>query len=491
LKPAFAKLFRVETKEIIKVGILLFFYFIVPPALGLLLRGNRWLQRIAFFLMCFMTLSGFLTAANWGLTLDFKPEYRGHARGFHFYFNEVFALGLIFAAALESKSKFRLIPPGLWLYLLYCALSLVSIFNAPAPIYSLMAAFKAFKAAVIFIAAYNFVRTEKDLHFFIKTMCLTIFWEFIIVVKMKYIDGHHQIMGTFEHQNALAMYVNLIAMLFLAAGAGAKGFWANVYLFTFLASAVIVEFTLSRAGFVIFAFGTVIVMCLSMIDKFSRRRVLVLSALTVCAVAGLAMTMDSIIARFNDPYTFDSKQTRIMLKKASMEMFDDYPLGIGWNNYGVTINHPYRYGNHIDEYFRRYGDRVDYKESKGIEESLYYLLLAETGVQGLGCFLALIGLFLWWNVRAAWHFRRQFLGAASVGIGIGCGINYLQSFVERVLTQPRNMMLWLVLLALTAKIESWRRQSVKQERADKKSRGDAMSATRSGALPPQLADSAK
>src|SRR4029079_9403642 len=125
------------------------------------------------------------------------------------------------------------------------------------------------------------------------------------------------------------------------------------------------------------------------------------AGLTVCAVVGLAMTMDSIIERFNDPYTYDSKQTRIMLKKASLEMFDDYPIGIGWNNYGITINHPYRYGNHIDDYFRMHGDRLDFESSKGIEESLYNLLLAETGIQGLGCYLALISLFLWWNVRAA------------------------------------------------------------------------------------------
>jgi len=56
---------------------------------------------------------------------------------------------------------------------------------------------------------------------------------------------------------------------------------------------------------------------------------------------------------------------------------------------------------------------------------------------------------------------------------VGCGINYLQSFVERVLTQPRNLMIWLVLLALTAKIEVWRRQSVRQQRLEKRERAAA------------------
>jgi O-antigen ligase len=458
-----------ETKEIIKFGVLLFLYFIVPPVLGFLLRGQRRLQYVAFFAMCFMTISGFLSAAEWGFTIGFVPDYRGHARGFHFYLSEVLALTLIIALALEPKSRFKLLPPGLWLYSLYCGLCLVSIFNAPSIAYVGMAALKAFKVVLIFIAAYNFLRSEKEVHFFLKTMCVTILWQFLVVVKMKYYDGRHQIMGTFEHQNALAMYVNLIAMGFLAAGASAKGRWANFYLFAFLASAVIVVFTLSRGGLAVFAIGTVVVIGLSLLDKFTKRRVAVVGVLAVCGFIGVAMTMDSLVERFMDRFTHDSKITRTMLQQASIKMFKDHPLGIGWNNYGVVINHPYRYGDHIDQYFREHGDKVDVKEAKGIEESLYYLLLAETGFQGLGGFLAVMLLFLWWNLRGAWRFRHQFLGAVSIGIAVGCGINYLQSFLERVLTQPRNLMLWMLLLALSARIETWRRQDVQQKARRKNS----------------------
>jgi hypothetical protein len=247
-----------------------------------------------------------------------------------------------------------------------------------------------------------------------------------------------------------------------------KNRWANIYLVIFLMCGVVVEFTLSRAGLVIFGMGTVAVMALILIEKFTARRVAVISFICFCAVIGVAKTIGTIIDRFNDPYTYDSKQTRIMLKAASMQMFRDYPIGIGWNNYGVTINHPYHYGDKIDQYFRLNGDRVDPNAPKGIEEGLYYLLLAETGIEGFLGFVAIMVLFLWWNIRAAWEFRGQFLGAVSIGIAVGCSINYLQSIVERVLTQPRNMMLWLILLALTSKIETWRRQSARERRAQKK-----------------------
>jgi hypothetical protein len=82
--------------------------------------------------------------------------YRGHATGYHFYFADAFALALVIARALEDWGKARLMPPGLWLYLLHCALCFVSIINAPNPNFVCMAAFKAVKMSVFLAAGYNF-----------------------------------------------------------------------------------------------------------------------------------------------------------------------------------------------------------------------------------------------------------------------------------------------------------------------------------------------
>ena len=466
-----------ETKELIKAALLLFFYLLVAPALGFLLRRKPGLQRVAFFVMCFMTIRGFFSAAEWGLTLGFDPDYRGHARGFHFLFNEGIAIALIMAAAAKRRADFRFVPPGLVLYFLYCGMAFISIINAPGKSYVFMVTFLALKAALFFVAAYNFIKTEEDIRFFLFTMCVTIGWEGFVVVKMKYLDGRHQVQGTFEHQNALCMYANMIAMPLLAVGAGPKGRWTNLCLMMYFVCAVIVVFTLSRAGLVIFGIGTVAVLLLGLLIKMTRRRFLVIAIVTLATGLGLLKTMDTIIARFNDKYTRDSKETRVMLRTASLMMLRDHALGVGWNNYGITINHPYPYGDHIDAYFLKHGERTDKKARKGIEESHYFLILAETGYQGLIFYLIMVGVFLYWNVRGAWFFRQGFLGAVSLGVATGCGINYLQSFFERVLTQPRNFMLWMILLAITAKIESWRRIALRQgyrpDRADKSVRAKA------------------
>ena len=176
------------------------------------------------------------------------------------------------------------------------------------------------------------------------------------------------------------------------------------------------------------------------------------------------MTLDTITARFNDYGNEESQNTRKMLNISARLMVGEYPLGIGWNNFALTINKPYSYGNHIDHWQAMNGNPIEKDYKKGVVESLYYLLLSETGYQSLIVYVVMILLFLWWNVKGTFFYKHKFLGGISMGIFMGMSANYLQSFLERVLTQPRNMMLWFLVIAVTAKIEFWRRRDKKQRR---------------------------
>lgn len=460
-----------DTKDFIKVAVILFVYCVAAPLAGVAMAGRKKFQRAAFALMCFMTIGGLLGPAEWGFTLANEPDYRGHARGFHFYWAEMVAAALIFSFIFDRKVKTKLLPPGLWLWLLYVAMSLVSIVNAPLQHYVWMAALKAVNVVLVFIAAYNFLREESDFHFLLTTMSFTMLWEAVVVLKMKYIDELYQVWGTFEHQNSCCMYASMIGMVLLAAGAGAelpgRVFWLikkpNFYLAGYLATAVIVESTLSRGGLAMFGLGTIATICWSLFDKISKRRIIVVCVLAFIGTAGLAYSAKTIIQRFNDSYNRDSNETRLRLNKASAAMLKDKPLGVGWNLYAKVINPPYHYGDVIDEWFIMHKEQPDHGP-KGISESLYWLLLAETGYEGFLSFIAVIAVFLWWNFRGIFFYKRKFLACVSAGIFMGCGVNYLQSLLERVLTQPRNMMLWMILLAATARIEVWRREARKQKR---------------------------
>jgi hypothetical protein len=320
-----------------------------------------------------------------------------------------------------------------------------------------MAALRWLKAALLFVTAYNFVRREEDLLFCLRVLAAMLLWEFLTVLKWKYIDGAYQVRGTFEHQNPLAMYTIMAAMVLLAGGLGTNVPRGNLVLAAYVACSAIVESTFSRAGLLFFGVGSVLVVVLSLLDKPTKRRLVTVAALALVGTMGSAYALKSVVSRFNDEGNQASGDTRDLMNAASRAMVRSHPLGIGWNNFACTINPPFSYGDVIDDWERERGRKVDPDYAKGVVESHYFLLLSETGWQGLGSYLLLIAVFLWWNARAIFHFRQRLAGWVSIGIAAGCFCNYVQSTLERVLTQPRNLMLWLILLGITARIESWRR----------------------------------
>lgn len=468
-----------EAADFIKLGLVVPLFFIAGPIAGYLMKGRPNWQRWAFALMCFMTLNGLLGPGNWGLTLGSIETYRGHTKGYHFYFNHALAIALIVAKRLEDPKAFRWFPPGILLYLIYCAASLLSIKNAADTNLVLMAAHKFSFASLIMVATFNVLQTDDDLQFFLRVMVATIAWEMFVCLKMKYLQGMYQVKGTFEHQNPLAMYAMLIGMVFLAASMGPAFPKANWVLFGFVACAIIIQSTLSRAALALFAAGTVGVMMLSLAERPTKRRLMTTATLAVVGSLGLLLTLDTIINRFKDPGNLASSELRDVMKAASREMVLDEPLGIGWNNYALVVNPPYPYAEIYYEWIRGRGMKVDETKPNSVVESHYYLLLSETGYQGLGAWLLLLAVSLWRNLRSFISYGHSFGRCLSLGIATGCGLNYVQSTLERVLTQPRNLMLWLILLGVTARLEINRRELVRQRKLARSGRTDAGAAATS------------
>ena len=436
-------------------------YCVCAPAWGFLIRNSERGQRITFGLMCFMTTGGIFQANEWGLTLH-PFLYRSHARGYHFYFIVLPAVALIFAKLFKRWRDVKVVPPGMWLFYLFCLSACSSIFVAQFPTYVIMAALKTVELTLVGTAAYNFIRTDRDLKFLVNCMAWTMAWQLVVALKLKYVHHIYQVYGTFEHQNSFSTFTTMIGLVFLGVALAPKEKRSNWFLWVYVFCAFMVQSALSRGSLFTFALGTVIVVALSLIDQVTKRRVYVLLGLASVAVIGLAFTMDTLKERFTGDrqYNIESEKTREMLNEASRAMVRDHPFGVGWNNYGRMINWPNHYGEHIDAYNRSVGNTVDVKEQKGISESLYYLILAENGYLSLVLFIAFYSLFLLMNLRAALTFRYDFIGGFSIGMFAGCGVIYLQSLLERVLTQPRNMALWFLLLGAAGRIEMWRRREI-------------------------------
>lgn len=442
----------------IKGPVVLAMFCVFAPALGFALRGRRSWQRWLFGLLVFMT-SWHINKIS--LMLGSIESYRGHTKGYEANFITVLALGLTVALSLEKGARFRWLPPGSVWWLVHCALCTVSIVAAPEKSYVLMAAWKFTTAVIIFIAAYNWLREEADLEFALCAASFTLIVQSAVVLKLKYVDRIYQVPGWFEHQNPLAMWAYLLGLPLLAAAMSRVGpvttRWCTA---GFLASAIIVQGSLSRASLAIFAVGVAGVVVASMIDQPTGKRVRFVLAMGAVGTLGLAASIGTIIARFNDEGNHESGETRVVMNLAARAMLRDSPVGIGWNNFGLTINQPFPYGNVIDDREREKGNRVDDDYAKGVVESHYWLLLAENGYAGWASYLAFIAITGWWMLRGAWARRKTFPGAFLIGLFIAVSLTYAHSDLERVLTQTKNLSAWLLLLGLAAKFETWRRQKI-------------------------------
>ena len=441
----------------IKLAILLPVFLGLGPLLGLATRDNPRAQRWIFAVLCFMTVNGLFAAGNWGLTLASVETYRGHAKGYHFYFNLVLAIALLVATAKRPPGEPKGLPPGMGLYFLFVFACSLSVVNAPRVDYTLMALHKMVFFSLIAFAAARWLRGVEERRFLLVVLGFTLCWQAGVVLKMKYLDGMYQVRGTFEHQNPLAMYAVLAAMPLLAVAMGPEFKGRGWCTAGFVASAIIVQGALSRAALLMFAVGTVGVVLASLVEKPTRRRLGMLGGLTAVGALGLMLTLDTIVARFGDRGNTASSELRDVLNEAARRMHHDHPLGIGWNNYALCINVPYPYAEVVHDWIRGRGMRVQEDKPNAPVESHYYLLLGENGYPGLLTWLLLIAVGLWRNLRALVAFPHGFDRCLSLGLLAGFGLNYVQSTLERVLTQPRNLMLWLILYGLTARLEWVRR----------------------------------
>lgn len=433
--------------ELIKVIILVSGYFVIGPVGGLILSKDRRMEDFAVVLLMFLFGLHINTTV---LMLDSIEWYRGVTKGYEFTMMEVLSISLIFATVFRGKRKFVWLPKGTLLWFLYVGASSLSLFSAMDTNYVLMGILKHAKVWLIVYAIANYVRSRREVHIVLTGISAMLIYQFLIVAKMKWIDGFYQVRGLFEHQNPLAMFTYMAALPILAAAMSpavskARGLY---YFFAFACSGIIVLASLSRAALAFFAIGAVAVVAAGFYDRISKRRLLTVAAIALGGAFVLFMMADTIIARFNDKGNKTSNETREVMNLASKAMIQDKPLGVGWNNYGKAINHPYPYGNVIDEWNLDRGQKVDFDYSKGVVESHYWLLKGETGWPGYLTFMLFIIVVTVRTIPLILTRRGSLEAAIAAGILIGFTITYMHSSLERALTQTKNLALWMTYIGL-------------------------------------------
>jgi len=439
--------------DLVKATIGLVLYFGIGPVWGYLISLDRRLEVATIFAFIFLLGLHIDTTV---LMVGSIEWYRGVTKGYEISLIDTAAISLLVCGLFAKDRSFVWLPAGtlLWaFYVFACSLSLISALNVN---YVLMSILKFSKCWLLVYAVCNSIRNEKDIEVYLDAIVLMIAYQFFIVIKMKYIDGFYQVRGLFEHQNPLAMFTYMAILPLLATAlsrylAPAKSL---LYLFGFGCGAIIILSALSRAAMALFGVGAAMVVGIGILLRPSLKRMGVAGLGALGAAFVLLMTLDTIISRFNDEGNEASGETREVMNLASLAMVEDKPFGVGWNNFGKAINHPYPYGDVIDDWNRDRGQAVDEEYAKGVVESIYYLHLAENGYLGFAAFLLVIAAQLF---RSGWYtvsFRKSLYGDLAIGIFVAVLVTAVHLQLERVLTQTKNLALWMVMFGLLAAMKA-------------------------------------
>lgn len=448
-------------KTLLKVMVIAFVYLGIGPLLGYYLKGRETARRIALGFMAWWLVR---PPSDFTLMLYSIETYRGHAKGFEFNFIEAIAIGLALAALLEKRKDFRFLPPGLWAWLLWIAVGLLSVPGALNPIYALMPAFKFAKMAFVFIGVFAALHDERDVKAVMRGFAVALIMQMILCLWGRYVLGGFRVMGWFEHQNPMSMWSYMLAMPILGLAISKQTSPRDVALFfsAFAAAGLVVVLSVSRASLAAFGVGSVLVMLASFLQGFTVRRVTLGVVGALGGLVVLAMAADTFMERMGEDSS-PKNDLRFALNQQSAAMCKDHPLtGIGWNNFGIANSRPegMKYSAILERWEQNRGSAIYAKNfmANPLTESLYWLFLAEIGILGFATFLLFLLITLWHGGRATLYFWKTPLGLFFCGVTVALAITYFHGQVERVLTQTKNLTTWIMFCAILARAEWWRRR---------------------------------
>ena len=434
------------------------------------------LLKIVAFLFVFLYLMPFMTAlccmfptfrhvcfacllyfTSNELSMSFLPipDWPGTARGYTVSAVYLFAASLLLSMMFSFKYKVKLFPPGFFTYFLYYLAILLSGINAVHMRQWGFEVFKMFWMYITFLAVFNYLNNSRNLFFFAYVVCCILIMLFIVGFYQKYRMGIFQIRSTFPHQNSLSLYLELFGLLTL--GILMNEQMSRLLFFlclcAFGSSVLLIIFTYSRGGLVVYFGGIAIVCALSILfNGFSTRRLtlMLVGLLVMLTIVGYALPR--IVARFiRAPES--SKNTRIVLALASKRMANDTRLGFGANNYSEYSGGEY---NYVQDYYAendspRYG---------GIVETIYLLVAAECGWWGLGTLLLWFLYYYFSDVISMFVLRKKPCSGLAIGIFAGLTCNYWHSTLEWSMKQYNNFEGQMIIYALVG-VLAVNRKSIK------------------------------
>ena len=256
----------------------------------------------------------------------------GHTRGMIVSLTDTLALAICMSGLNKGRQ-----PLLFWVWLVYILCSVPGAFVGNLFTPSLFYLFSLVKAIVYFQACYV-VFKRGDLDHFITGLSLTIILNGGITL-MNGLGGAAQASGILGHRNYSGMISNMAIPVILVAGT--LGRLKPIPLLAVIMSAVAAILGGSRA--VIMLFGVTVLLTL-LAAMWARPSKQITSVLALCLVGSLLFVpfavgkIDERLAQSNSEFSLSKDAEREAFERAAGMMNEDFPLGVGLNQYAVTAN---------------------------------------------------------------------------------------------------------------------------------------------------------
>lgn len=394
-------------------------------------------EKLLWFLLLFFTCNM--------IDINFvsMESYRGTSKGFEVGMVDIVVFSLL-AVIIGRKDKYPIKrPPGTFLFFLYFFFSLLSLVNSDVLVYSFFELWKMLRMYIFFYVVYNMIRRFEDFDDLMVIISIITVFITYVVLKQKYLLGIFQTYGPFPHQNSLVLYMIVFGSMLLGILLNKEDGKIMYWLPIFGMSGIDIISTLSRGGMAMFSLAVFIVFFLSYSNKFTLRKLGITLLFMALGSGVLYKAMDTITERV-ETAPEESANVRIVLAIAAQNMANDKILGVGLNNFGLKINDPYPYGNHIP--------KKDAYEKGGLVETIYLMIAAETGWHNLVVFFIFIFYFYFKNIRNFFRLKGSVYRYLPIGIAGGLTAIYLQSTLEWVLKQTNNFYQLMFVFAVIAAV---------------------------------------
>jgi hypothetical protein len=394
-------------------------------------------------------------------TINFvsREHYRGTAKGFEITLVDLATLTIfLLIISRRREQKLQLIPPGSIIFFFYFIFSAISMINAAEVLYSFFELWKMVRMYFFFWVIYNYLSDFERFDDFFRNAAFIMIYIFFFVLNQKYREGLWQCRGPFPHQNSLVMYTIIFSSMFFARFLN-KDDPPRVFLFyitIFGMCAICIVSTLSRAGMACFAISSMIVLGLSFLSGINAKKIIVTIMIIMGGIGVIAKSYDSVMSRIESAPE-SSKNTRIALAISALNMANDKTIGVGLNNWGIKVNPPYPYSNHI------FDGPLDDDYSMGIVETCYLMIAAETGWYNLAVFLIYIFFYYFKNIVNYFKYRKHQFQFVAIGLAGGLTAIYLESTLEWVLKQTNNFYQLMMVFALIAAMSRLRKSKTWKE----------------------------